>query len=108
MLVSDFRTLNGAIPPCSSLMPRTAAPVLNATSRMGSLLFPAVSCLYVDPIKWTEPPNGQKRSGRRRKRYCSRNAATISKLWHYRQAVNTQAAFKHKHSRKAHLGLLVI
>jgi hypothetical protein len=72
----------------------------------GSLYSLPVSCLYVDTIKWAKPPNGQKGAGRRRKRHCSQNEATISKLWHCRWAVDTQAAFEHN-SRKAHLRLLV-
>jgi hypothetical protein len=65
----------------------------NVTYR--SLYSLPVSCQYVDTIKWAEPSNGQKGSGQRRKRHCSRNEATISKLWHCRWAVDTQAAFKH-------------
>jgi hypothetical protein len=104
------RGMNGAIPPCS----RSHAKNCNsATSNFcfscnvtyGSLYSLPVSCLYVDTIKWAEPPNGQKGAGRRRKRHCSRNEATISKLWHCRWAVDTQAAFKQKHSRKARLRL---
>jgi hypothetical protein len=104
-------SLNGAIPPmqqshaknCSSA---TLNFCFSCNVTYGSLYSLPVSCLYVDTIKWAEPPNGQKGAGRRRKWHCSQNEATISTLWHCRWAVDTQAAFEHN-SRKAPLRLLV-